>query len=280
LGVLVGWGQAFLTEVGGLGVFWPKLMGWRAVHSQQASDHGLFSNAWLLLKTIALTAPFGLALVLVRRHRPARDPWRTWFLGLWLTPAALYFVLVHFTRMGHATTLLPALLLLLSLWLSGSGSSLPAAPWSRDLVWVVVLQSLLFLLVPGDRFASELRSYDHDWQLGIRAARGYDPATTLVIITGRPNLRAYRLPSIHIPAYDHGDADFVLDQRDDHIDVIPPIQRVVVLDRGLALPIPDGVGTQIKELRPGRMRLLELTVPPEGLRVGRRRIQTLPTGAP
>lgn len=288
-GVLVLWGHAFLQEAGGFERFWPLLRSWQNAHNEQAAG-GSLANGWLLLRTVALTAPVGLALALSgarRRGRPLLPPedgaaalrrWRGWFLLLWGAPAAAYFLLVHFTRMGHATTLLPAVLLLLALRLASVGGPGPLR-WPRDLLLVLLLQSLLFLLVPGDRFAASLRDYDREWGVAIRAARRYDPATTLVVTTGRSNQRAYRLPSVHLRAYDHGEADLQLDQERETIAVRPPLRRVLLLDRGLALAPPDLPGVKVEALIPGRLQLIELPVPPDGLEVGRRRVRLLDAGA-
>jgi len=285
-GMLVLWGQAFLQEAGGFQQFWPLLRSWQNAHNDQAGG-GSLANAWLLLRSVALTAPAGLALALLGARRPASaaspalaaDPasrrWRSLFLLLWIAPAVTYFLLVHFTRMGHATTLLPAVLLLLALRLAAVGAPRPLR-WPRDLLLVLVLQSLLFLLVPGDRFAASLREYDREWGVAIAAARRYDPATTLVVTSGRSNRRAYRLPSVHLPAYDHGEADLVLDQQRDTIVVRPPLQRVLLLDRGLALTPPELPGVKVKALIPGRLQLIEVPVPPGGLELGRRRVERLP----
>ena len=288
LGVLAWWGQAFLQEAGGLEAFWSLFRSWKQAHTAQASRGGLLGNAWLLTKTIALTAPAGLALALWRWRRSgqgsagvawARGPrpmgWPQLFLLLWLLPALLYFLLVHFTRMGHATTLLPAVLLALALRLAAVTPDRGRWRWPCELLVVVGLQMLLFLLVPGDRFAQELRSYDHDWGVAIQAARRFDPATTLVVTTGRSNARAYRLPSVHLPAYDHGDADRQLEEDRDGMPVRPPLERLVVLDRGLAFPLPALPGVRQEILIPGRLQLIEVPVPPEGLRLSRRTLAPL-----
>jgi len=295
-GVLALWGQAFLSEVGGFEAFWSKFQSWKGDHTRQASgERGPLGNGWELLKTIALTAPAAIGLVLLRGRSvrplpaalrkepepPHHLPERRWlgvFLALWALPSALYLLLVHFTRMGHATTMLPAVLLLLALRLGRDDTGRFAGPlrWPRDLLLVLLLQSLLFLLAPGDRFAAHLRRYDHEWGTAIRAARHYDPATTLVVVSGQRNQRAWRLPSVHLPAYDHGEADLELDQRHDTLPVRPPLQRVVFLDRGLAMAPPALPGVRSEELIPGRLRLIEVPVPPGGLEVGRRQARLLP----
>jgi hypothetical protein len=284
-GVLVLWGHAFLQEAGGFERFWPLLRSWQNAHNEQAAG-GSLANGWLLLRTVALTAPAALALALFGMRRRVAEPlwarsagpsllrWRGWFLLLWIAPAAAYFLLVHFTRMGHATTLLPPVLLLLALRLAAADGG-GALRWPRDLLLVLLLQSLLFLLVPGDRFAASLRDYDREWGAAISAARRYDPATTLVVTTGRSNRRAYRLPSVHLNAYDHGEADLVLDQERETIEVRPPLRRVVLLDRGLALAPPALPGVRVEPLIPGRLQLIEVPVPPGGLEVGRRRVERL-----
>ncbi|MEB3318320.1 MAG: hypothetical protein VKO39_09315 [Cyanobacteriota bacterium] len=321
LGLLAAWGGAFLAEVGGFERFWPLFQAWKGDHSGQSSTSGAWGNLWLLLRSIGLTAPAALALALLpptgrrlRRSPPPRsvatDPvsspptpgpiaiaiatapttaserrWRGAFLGLWIAPSALYLVLVHFTRMGHATTLLPAVLLALAWRLdaarggpTGASPSRSAGPlrWPRDLALVVALQCLLFLLVPGDRFAASLRDFDRDWGQAIAAVRRFDPATTLVITTGRSNLRAYRLPSVHFPAYDHDQADFRLDQAGPTIAVRPPLRRLVVLDRGLRLEPPALPGVRGVMLIPGRLRLLEVPIPASGLEVERGAVRPLP----
>lgn len=279
LGVLLWWGHAFLEEAGGLSNYWPQLMGWKAHHTGQAVERGVLGNGWTLIKTIALTAPVGLALVLGRWRQQGpsagADRFCWWFVGLWVVPALAYFLLVHFTRMGHATTLLPGLLLLLALRLAAVGSERGRLRWPRDLVLVLMLQSLLFLLVPGDRFAAHLRAYDREWGEAIRAARRFDPATTLVVVSGSSNRRAYRLPSVHLPAYDHGEADLVLEQKSDSLEVRPPLQRVLLLDRGLALEAPNVPDTRVEDLIPGTLRMYEVPVPPGGLQVSRREIKPL-----
>ena len=80
-------------------------------------------------------------------------------------------MLVHFTRMGHATTMLPALLLALALRLGATGPRHGWGRWPRDLLLVLLLQCLLFLIAPGHRFASNLREYDREWGRAIEAAR-------------------------------------------------------------------------------------------------------------
>ncbi|MEB3156956.1 MAG: hypothetical protein VKO26_05915 [Cyanobacteriota bacterium] len=301
LGLLAAWGGAFLAEVGGFERFWPLFQAWKGDHSGQSREGGLGGNLWLLLRSVGLTAPAALALALFgpplhRRQRAAGSDagasagtdagagerrWRQVFLALWIAPSALYLVLVHFTRMGHATTLLPGVLLALA-WRLGAPSPSPARGvwrWPRDLALVVALQSLLFLLVPGDRFAASLRDFDREWGLALNAARRFDPATTLVITTGRSNLRAYRLPSVHLPAYDHQRADFRLDQQGPTIAVRPPLRRLVVLDRGLRLEPPALPGARAEMLLPGRLRLLEVPVPAEGLEVERGAVRALPPPA-
>ncbi|MFN9545704.1 MAG: hypothetical protein ACK6AD_01325 [Cyanobacteriota bacterium] len=327
LGLLAAWGGAFLAEVGGVERFWPLFQAWKGDHSGQSRETGPWSNLWLLLRSVGLTAPAALALALARSpgRRLRRPPqplsrqgrpdfatvttsasaatavtlaaaerrWRRVFLGLWIAPSALYLVLVHFTRMGHATTLLPGVLLALA-WRLGAtsdtgatssastGASGPSPPargalrWPRDLALVVTLQCLLFLLVPGDRFAASLRDFDREWGQAIAAARRYDPATTLVITTGRSNLRAYRLPSVHLPAYDHEQADFRLDQQGPTLAVRPPLRRLVVLDRGLRMEPPSLPGVRDLILIPGRLRLLEVPIPATGLEVERGAVRALP----
>jgi hypothetical protein len=181
--------------------------------------------------------------------------------------------------MGHATTLLPAVLLALAWRLGGCSRARGILRWPRDLALVVTLQTLLFLLVPGDRFAPSLREYDQEWGQAIQAVQRFDPATTLVITTGRSNLRAYRLPSVHLPAYDHDQADFKLDQDGPTIAVRPPLKRVVVLDRGLRMEPPPLAGVRSEMVIPGRLRLLEVPIPPGGLEVERGAIRALPPAA-
>jgi len=288
LGLLAAWGGAFLQEVGGIERFWPLFQAWKGDHSGQSREGGFGGNLWLLLRSVGITAPAALALALFRR-RPAasqtgagpsaEQPWRLLFLTLWITPSALYLLLVHFTRMGHATTLLPAVLLAMA-WRLGTTSRVSGLwRWPRDLALVVALQCLLFLLVPGDRFAASLRDYDREWGQAIAAARRFDPATTLVITTGRSNLRAYRLPSVHLPAYDHDQADFRLDQQGPAIAVRPPLQTLVVLDRGLRMEPPPLAGVRSAMVIPGRLRLLEVPIPPAGLEVERGAIRALPPPA-
>ncbi len=286
LGVLVWWGQAFLEEAGGLGPFWEQLMAWKGDHAQQASDRGVLGNGWLLIRTVALTAPAGLGLALgtswagPAAKAPGPLPrqerlWRRWFIALWVVPSAFYLLVVHFTRMGHATTILPAVLLLLAARLAERADGGGALRWPRPLLLVLALQCALFLLVPGDRFLENLRSYDHDWGLAIRAVNRFDPATTLVVVTGRSNRRAYRLPSVHLPAYDHGEADLVLDQRDESIEVRPPLRRVLLIDRGLSVQPGDVPGGRFEPLIPGRLQLIEVAVPASGLEVFRRQVKPL-----
>ena len=291
LGLLAAWGGAFLAEVGGFERFWPLFQAWKGDHSGQSRDGGPLGNLWLLLRSVGLTAPAALALALVRWRRQGRPAaseqrWRVVFLTLWIAPSALYLVFVHFTRMGHATTLLPAVLLALAWRLDTAGATATSRPlaggplrWPRDLALVVALQCLLFLLVPGDRFAASLRTFDREWGQAIAAAQRFDPATTLVITTGRSNLRAYRLPSVHFPAYDHDQADFRLDQQGPTMAVRPPLQRLVVLDRGLRLEPPSLPGVRSVMLIPGRLRLLEVPIPPSGLEVERGAVRPLPPPA-
>jgi hypothetical protein len=312
LGLLAAWGGAFLAEVGGFERFWSLFRAWKGDHSGQSRDAGPASNLWLVLRSVGLTAPAGLALALLGRRRAgaavpasastststsasasvpasaeagagaqagAERRWRRLFLALWISPSALYLVLVHVTRMGHATTLLPAVLLALAWRLGATTSGVSGAlRWPRDLALVLALQSLLFLLVPGDRFAASLRDFDREWGQAIAAARRFDPATTLVVTTGRSNLRPYRLPPVHLPAYDHDHADFRLDQGGAAIAVRPPLRRLVVLDRGLRVEPPNLAGVRSEELIPGRLRLLEVPIPPGGLEVERGAVRALPPG--
>jgi hypothetical protein len=288
LGLLAAWGGAFLSEVGGFEHFWSLFQAWKGDHSGQSSRGGLWGNLWLLLRSVGLTAPVGLAMALFwpRRLSPeaasttptASGRWHSLFLALWIAPPALYLVLVHFTRMGHATTLLPGVLLAVA-WRLGTTSARRPLGWPRDLAVVIALQTLLFLVVPGDRFAASMRLFDQEWGQAIAAAQRFDPATTLVVTTGPGNLRAFRLPSVHLPAYDHDQADFRLDQAGPTIAVRAPLQRVVVLDRGLRMVPPSVGGVRSEMLIPGRLRLLEVPIPPGGLEVERGAIRALPPTA-
>ena len=283
LGVLLGWLQAFMAEAGGWESFWELLMLWKGIHAQEAVSDGYLSNAWSLLKAVALTAPVGIAVALWRWRRPGAfsvQPWRRRFLLLWILPSGLYFLLVHFTRMGHATTMLPGLLLAMALHLAARERMRSSWRWPRDLLLVLVLQCSLFLLVPGARFASTLRDYDHEWGRAIEAAQRYDSATTLVVTTGRSNRRAYRLPPVHLRAYDHGEADLQLEQNRDRIEVHPPLKSLVLLDRGLVLTPPALPGVRTEVLIPGRLQLIEVPVPEGGLRVGRREVGLLEPPSP
>lgn len=289
LGLLTLWFGAFLREVGGAAEFTRLFLLWKGVHTQQGSGLGFLENAWDLIRTVALTAPAGVAVALLRcrpkrpeAHAPAGSlrGWTGIFLLLWILPSAVYLIFVHFTRMGHATTLLPAVLLLLALHLAATEPRRGRGRWPRMLVAVLLLQSLLFLFVPGNRFAQNLRSYDREWGMAIAAARRHDPATTLVVTTGRSNLRAFRLPSVHLPAFDHGEADLVLDQLKPVIEVRPPLQRVLYLDRGLVMQAPELPGVRQETLIPGRLQLVEVPVPPQGLAVSRRHAVPLPGAAP
>lgn len=272
-GVLVAWFQAFLVEAGGVPLVLRLLQQWQGGHARQSLDGGVLGNGWLLIKTVALTAPLGLALLLAlaRRGDPlAPCRWRRLFLLLWITPGSLYFLLVHFTRMGHATTVLPGILLAIALPLAGRSR------WPRDLLLVGLLQTLLFLLVPGDRFASQLRSYDREWGAAIAEARRFDAATTLVVASGSREERAHRLPSVHLPAYDHDRSDYVLDEVQERIPARPPLRRVLLFDRGLAVPAPAVAGTVTRTLIPGRLRVHEVPVPASGLQVGWRSAEVAP----
>lgn len=286
-GILAAWLAGFLAEAGGLEEFWPLLMLWKGLHTGQAVSEGPLVTGWGLVKTIALTAPAAIALLLLRwqqRGSLAADPWRAWFLGLWILPSCLYLVLVHFTRMGHATTMLPALVLALALRLGATGPRHGWGRWPRDLLLVLLIQCLLFLVAPGHRFASNLREYDREWGRAIEAVRPFDPATTLVVTTGRSPQRAYRLPSVHLSEYDHGEADLQLDQLRERIEVRPPLERVVFIDRALALTPPALPGVRSETLIPDRLQLIEVPVPPGGLSVGRRQVAPLapanPPGSP
>ncbi len=288
LGLLAAWGGAFLSEVGGFEHFWPLFQAWKGDHSGQSSRGGLWGNLWLLLRSVGLTAPAGLAMALFWPRRPspgaasttptASARWHSLFLALWIAPSALYLVLVHFTRMGHATTLLPGVLLAVA-WRLGTTTARKPLRWPLDLAVVIALQTLLFLAAPGDRFAASLRLFDQEWGQAIAAAQRFDPATTLVVTTGPGNLRAFRLPSVHFPAYDHDQADFRLDQAGPTIAVRAPLQRVVVLDRGLRMVAPSVAGVRSEMLIPGRLRLLEVPIPPGGLEVERGAIRALPPTA-
>ena len=97
---------------------------------------------------------------------------------------------------------------------------------------------------------------------------------------GRSPQRAYRLPSVHLSAYDHGEADLQLDQLRESIEVRRPLERVVYLDRGLALTPPPLPGVRSETLIPGRLQLIEVPVPPEGLSVGRRQVEALAPANP
>ena len=66
-----------------------------------------------------------------------------------------------------------------------------------------------------------------------------------------------------------------LDQQRETIAVRPPLQRVLLLDRGLALEPPSLPGVRVEPLIPGRLQLIEVPVPPGGLEVGRRRLVLL-----
>ncbi|MEB3333926.1 MAG: hypothetical protein VKP70_02965 [Cyanobacteriota bacterium] len=289
LGLLAAWGGAFLAEVGGFERFWPLFQSWKGDHTGQSLGGGLVGNGWLLLRSVGLTAPAALALALLGRRQPQPSPdpgaagaghrWHLLFLGLWILPSAGYLVFVHFTRMGHATTLLPGVLLGLAWRLAANGGPRATLRWPRDLALVVVAQCLLFLLVPGDRFAASLRDFDREWGQAIAAARRFDPATTLVITTGRSSLRAFRLPSVHLPAYDHDQADFKLDQKGPSITVRPPLRRLVVLDRGLRVQPPPLAGVRSEMVIPDRLRVLEVPIPPDGLEVERGAIRALPAPA-
>jgi hypothetical protein len=98
----------------------------------------------------------------------------------------------------------------------------------------------------------------------------------LVVVSGQRNQRAWRLPSVHLPAYDHGEADLELDQRHHTLPVRPTLQRVVFLDRGLVMLPTSLPGVRSEELIPGRLQLIEVPVPPGGLEVGRRQVRPLP----
>lgn len=269
-GVLVAWFHAFLVEAGGVPLVLRLLLQWQGGHARQSLEGGVLSNGWLLIKTTALTAPLALALLLALARRGdtlAASAWRRLFLLLWIIPGSLYFLLVHFTRMGHATTILPGLVMAMALPLAGRSR------WPRDLLLVGLLQALLFLLVPGDRFASQLRSYDREWGAAITEARRFDAATTLVVASGSREDRAHRLPSVHLPAYDHDQSDYRLDEVQERVPAQPPLQRVLLFDRGLAVPAPQVAGTVSRSLIPGRLRVHEIPVPPGGLQVGWRAVE-------
>ena len=87
------------------------------------------------------------------------------------------------------------------------------------------------------------------------------------------------LPSVHFPAYDHDQADFRLDQQGPTIAVRPPLRRLVVLDRGLRMEPPALAGVRDVMVLPGRLRLLEVPIPPDGLEVERGAIRALPPPA-
>ena len=182
--------------------------------------------------------------------------------------------------MGHATTMLPGLLLALSLHLAARERRRSPWRWPRALLLVLVLQCALFLFVPGTRFATSLRQYDSEWGRAIEAAQRFDSATTLVVVTGRSNSRAYRLPPVHLRPYDHDEADLQLEQNRESIEVRRPLQRLVLLDRGLVLTPPSLPGVRTEELIPGRLQLIEVPIPEAGLRVGRREVNLLEAQSP
>ena len=56
----------------------------------------------------------------------------------------------------------------------------------------------------------------------------------------------------------------------------PPLQRVLLFDRGLAVPAPTVAGTVTRTLIPGRLRVHEVPVPASGLQVGWRSVEVAP----
>ena len=100
-----------------------------------------------------------------------------------------------------------------------------------------------------------------------------------MITTGRAKPRAYRLPSVHFPAHDHTQADVRLDQQGPTIAVRPPLRRLVVRDRGLRMEPPALAGVREVMVIPGRQRLLEVPLPPDGLEMKRGAIRSLPPPA-
>ena len=121
-----------------------------------------------------------------------------------------------------------------------------------------------------------LRADGVSYPFAIAEARRFDAATTLVVASGSREERAHRLPSVHLPAYDHDRSDYVLDEVQERIPARPPLRRVLLFDRGLAVPAPAVAGTVTRTLIPGRLRVHEVPVPASGLQVGWRSAEVAP----
>lgn len=262
---------------GGPAAAWDAMQPWLNRHPKDGLGRGfdgIFLNTKILLTAIAFGMGFSLlpAIWVGWKQRKwlkslLRYDWRAQALLIWLIPGLTYLIFVHMQRMGHAFTIMPALIIVGGVAIAQASRHLQAR-WRKAHVLLPLLvcvgNVLLFLGGPGqlDNIPTwaTIRNYDTYISerltairnpCGICKAARFPPSETMVLTRGRNSgirdfyLRDYqgssRLTSV-------GEAPTV---------VSSPINTLVLFDDNVLRNVAEASGFQPLALpTQGRLRYL------------------------
>jgi hypothetical protein len=188
----------------------------RGTSAFATGDTGLRANAtllrWFTKDALHLAAFPALAYGGFWLSRPRREGWRAPFLLLWMTPAILFYLLVHIGEEGYVFSFLPAVLLAAAAGLTRAASAVAEnAPraWSPAVVRTTALVALAALILPyhawlflgSGRLLSAERLACKDAAIARAVsdiAAEYPPATTQLVTSAY--LQHQR---VYLPQYTH-----------------------------------------------------------------------------
>jgi hypothetical protein len=184
------------------------------------------------------------------RHRRAwvrslRTDRRAQLLALWILPAAAFLVFVHLMQAGHTFTIMPAIIILMSLAIASvrRATAQGQRNWTALLALTVLCNGLFFLIGPASLFGSTRITFipptraaihEHDSDIAerldvIRAT--FRPEETVVLAAGRN----YRLPDFYLAEFQMSSLSHELGDDVDSI-VLPENIHVLVLFDDAVMP--------------------------------------------
>ncbi len=262
LGVTL-WAVPLVIMSGGPLAYWEQFEWWRAQHLEDSgSSEGLF----LHVARMGMFTMYGVGAGLIAvawafllhwrtlLHNLRHD-WRTQTIALWVTPALLYFIVIHIRQPGHTFTLMPGFMVIAGVSVVLAGRSLERFHRHAPAVLsglIIGGNALFFLAGPANLFGSSrlifsaptwatIREYDNLVTERLTAIRSeFAPEETAIFATSRN----FRLPDFYLPAY-HNISH--AEPADDGTILVPQELRTIVLFDDQTLP-ELRVGGNIQQL--------------------------------
>lgn len=274
VGVLI-WAVPMVLMSGGLAEYLEVMQWWQSQHTEESASLAGIAENVIRFGVYAIYA-LGLGLVplvlgaiahLSGIVRSLKRDWRAQTLGLWVLPAATYFIVIHLRQPGHTFTIQPALLLCAGLSivsLSRGGASFHWKLWSSLTAVLVVVNALFFLIGPTTLFGdtrmlfttpswNAVRDYDAYVTVRLDAIRhAFSPDTTAVLASGRN----FRLPDYYLSDFQWPSLSHQINTT--QVTLTHPVNTLVLFDDAMLSELSDSVSVESLAL-PGSQFLHYIT---------------------